>query len=92
MGEYAEMMLDGTCCCNCGEFLGDGEGFTAYCNDCDPAPIHKTKSVRTKAPKLKKTIQCSHAGCLRKFVNEEAVKQHLRHFHKVYGLFKKVSP
>lgn len=32
MGEYAEMMLDGTCCAACGEFMGDGDGFASYCS------------------------------------------------------------
>jgi hypothetical protein len=32
MGEYAEMMLDGTCCAGCGEFMGGGDGFATYCS------------------------------------------------------------
>jgi hypothetical protein len=33
MGEIAEMMLDGTLCECCGEFIeGDGEGFPRYCS------------------------------------------------------------
>lgn len=43
MGEYAEMMLDGTCCSTCGQFLDiDGlaegsfepQGFPGLCADC----------------------------------------------------------
>jgi hypothetical protein len=37
MGEIAEMMLDGTMCAGCGEFLHegeDGEGFPEYCYSC----------------------------------------------------------
>lgn len=34
MGEYAEMILDGTCCQGCGEYLGDGDGFPVYCSAC----------------------------------------------------------
>lgn len=43
MGEYAEMMLDGTCCSSCGQFLDiDGlvfggfepQGFPGLCADC----------------------------------------------------------
>lgn len=31
MGEYAEMMLDGTMCEGCGEYMGGaGEGFPRY--------------------------------------------------------------
>lgn len=37
MGEYAEMMLDGTCCAMCGEYMGDGGGFPIYCcTACEP--------------------------------------------------------
>lgn len=33
MGEYAEMMLDGTCCATCGEYIGRGaRGFPGYCS------------------------------------------------------------
>lgn len=43
MGEYAEMMLDGTCCSQCGEFLDIGaladgvfepQGFPGLCAGC----------------------------------------------------------
>ena len=41
MGEYAEMMLDGTCCQYCGEFFHDdgAEGFPRSCG-CDREPVH----------------------------------------------------
>lgn len=32
MGEYADMMLDGTCCEGCGEFIGKTTGFPGYCS------------------------------------------------------------
>lgn len=34
MGEYAEMMLDGTCCQSCGAYIGDEVGYPRYCSDC----------------------------------------------------------
>lgn len=35
MGDIAEMMLDGTLCAECGQFLGgEGEGFPRYCTCC----------------------------------------------------------
>ena len=38
MGEYAEMMLDGTCCQSCGEYLFDDDqmGIPSYCGSCAP--------------------------------------------------------
>lgn len=35
MGEIADMMLDGTLCQYCGEFMGgDGDGFPVVCPGC----------------------------------------------------------
>jgi hypothetical protein len=34
MGEAAEMMLDGTCCSSCGEYLGGNEGYPVQCASC----------------------------------------------------------
>lgn len=34
MGEYAEMMLDGTCCSSCGDYLGGDDGFPIQCESC----------------------------------------------------------
>jgi len=35
MGEIADMMLDGTLCEGCGEFLNnDGPGYPCYCSEC----------------------------------------------------------
>ena len=32
MGEIAEMMLDGTLCEQCGEYIGEGEGYPRACD------------------------------------------------------------
>ena len=40
MGEIAEMMLDGTMCAGCGEWLNggeDGDGYPGYCASCAPS-------------------------------------------------------
>lgn len=35
MGEIADMMIDGTLCEGCGEYIGEGDGFPQYCSsDC----------------------------------------------------------
>lgn len=34
MGDIAEMMLNGTLCSGCGEYLGESEGFPKECEDC----------------------------------------------------------
>lgn len=33
MGEIAEMMLDGTLCEGCGDFIGEGTGIPGYCSE-----------------------------------------------------------
>lgn len=80
MGEYAEMMLDGTCCQCCGEFLHDGEdgdGFPSFCASCQPddekeaAPVKKKK---TKQPKIKCPI-CE------KLVKKVGLGDHIENAH-----------
>lgn len=34
MGEVAEMVINGDMCERCGDFLGDGRGFTMLCDSC----------------------------------------------------------
>ncbi len=49
MGEYADMMLDGTLCQSCGEYLGDGDGFPVTCSGCSGSDFEssgKTKKLR----------------------------------------------
>ena len=49
MGEAAEMMLDGTCCEGCGEFMdGDAPGYPRYCSGCRPAKKSKTHAPSDK--------------------------------------------
>ena len=43
MGEYAEMMLDGTLCQVCGSFVGDDNGVPAACLSCRRSGDHKAK-------------------------------------------------
>ena len=35
MGEYADMLLDGSHCQACGQYIGDGDGFPVTCDDCN---------------------------------------------------------
>lgn len=34
MGQWADDALDGTCCEQCGQFLGEGEGYPRLCCSC----------------------------------------------------------
>lgn len=58
MGEIAEMMLYGTMCAGCGEFLNDGEdgdGFPEYCSAC--TPDYEEPKPKSKAPAVKRTAE-----------------------------------
>lgn len=53
MGEYAEMMLDGTCCAQCGEFLDSGgDGFPVVCAACTDAERGLSRAERGKPPMI----------------------------------------
>lgn len=55
MGEMAEMLLNGTMCSGCGEWLHDGEdgdGFPGYCASC--APDSSPKKIWMEGPRLLK--------------------------------------
>lgn len=49
MGEIADMMLDGTLCEGCGEYLdGEGFGIPRYCNGCRPSARRKVKNCQLR--------------------------------------------
>lgn len=55
MGEAADMLLDGTCCEQCGVFLdGDSPGYPRLCGGCDPKR-RKPKNRKKAVDKSKKT-------------------------------------
>lgn len=58
MGDIADMMLDGTLCEGCGEYLGEGDGFPQRCPGCGgesrraarPSRTQRQNADRTPAP------------------------------------------
>ena len=56
MGEIADMMLDGTMCQGCGEWLGEPQGFPGYCSACarEIEPFEPSKKRRRRKRKAKK--------------------------------------
>lgn len=68
MGEYAEMMLDGTCCQYCGEYLGSDAGYPQSCPSCaeeeaerdDPKTRCKICNKRVKKVGLKDHMRDKH--------------------------------
>jgi hypothetical protein len=87
MGEYAEMMLDGTCCACCGDYLGTDAGFPIYCAACAPdfdqqpftgLPIERKRKARGPSGKPK---PCVCGDCGKSFHSKGARRNHRRHKH-----------
>ena len=78
MGEVAEMMLDGTLCEGCGEFIGDGPGHPRYCSpECEGQRGEERLPSNEKSKS--KTIQCT--DCKKWFASRAALDQHFRDRH-----------
>jgi hypothetical protein len=75
MGEIAEMMLDGTLCACCGDYIGDDDGFPMYCDEC--APHFQPEPVKP----AQKTA-CNQCG---KRVKLAGLADHQRDVHGLKG-------
>lgn len=73
MGEIAEMMLDGTLCEGCGEYIGSDAGYPQYCSpECAEG---RGLSVEPYKPKRKKG-QHKCAACGKRFRRLRYLEQH----------------
>lgn len=73
MGEIADMMLDGTLCAGCGEYMGGaGDGFPRYCSGCG--------GMAFSAPSQKQKANCPTCG---RKVKAVGLSQHMRDAHGV---------
>ncbi len=72
MGEYAEMMLDGTMCMSCGEYLGSDNGFPTPCPNC----ADDFSEYYEPIPKQPKKHKCR--TCNKRFRSTAARDQHER--------------
>lgn len=46
MGEIADMMLDGTLCCECGAYIGSDCDYPIKCEDCKKEDKHDKRNKR----------------------------------------------
>jgi hypothetical protein len=81
-GEIADMMLDGTLCEGCGDFLGEGGyGFARYCRSCEDAKTVQSmaadKPAKPRAKKIKK-IPCTTCG---RWVGKTGMADHVKDKH-----------
>ena len=77
MGEIADMMLDGTLCEGCGEYIGSDAGYPQYCSD-ECAADRGALVYKTPTPDGK-PFRCN--DCFRRFGSDEARAQHRRDKH-----------
>lgn len=85
MGEIADMILDGTMCQGCGEWLHDGEdgdGFPGWCPSCQPDDEYVPKPKKPK-PSKKKPVACPSCG--KKCKDAFGLKQHTEAKHATQG-------
>lgn len=84
MGEIAEMMLDGTMCEGCGEFLhggNDGPGFPGRCCSCRnmiETDVHRQRSA-IRPSKRPDSAQCSI--CKKRCKSEAGLQAHMADKH-----------
>ena len=71
MGEIAEMMLDGTLCQQCGEYIGTDNGFPTFCAGCQT----------DEEPERPKLHECPECG--RTLRTQDGLHQHIRAKHLV---------
>lgn len=84
MGDYAEMMLDGTMCSSCGVYIGEATGEPAECETCAVEIRQMEKSIQRQAniarnARMKKT-RCPECN---KKVKEIGLNQHRKDVHGV---------
>lgn len=89
MGEYAEMMLDGTCCEACGEFIGNSIGYPRYCcKACEPADyislrgaLRRSLKPHQREERQRHLVKAHVCECGKRFRFATALAQHQRDKH-----------
>ena len=89
MGDIADMILEGCMCQGCGEFLGEGEGFPAYCPSCQ-SDENKAEKALKKAANIEKNARQKKTKCpdCGKKVKEIGLSMHRRDVHSPKLQFK----
>ena len=80
MGEYADMILEGESCQDCGVYLGDAVGYPRTCKGCkrqEVATTRATNSGKTNCPVCNKRVKLA------------GLNDHLRDSH--YSYWEEVS-
>lgn len=69
MGEIADMMLDGTLCEGCGDYIGTDNGFPSYCFSCsqDIKAIEKSKNLLLNIENFNKFLHKNRLTIIKDF-------------------------
>lgn len=59
MGEIADMMLDGTLCEQCGDYLGSGNDFPTICKSCEEELKREKRKNKAKKVSRKDALKRS---------------------------------
>lgn len=78
MGEYADMMLDGTLCEGCGVYLGADSGYPMRCRSCRADRSREVQIADTKKKNGASKVSCPQC---QKRVKEVGLKDHMRDAH-----------
>jgi len=77
VGEIADMMIDGTMCQVCGEFINEEPpGYPVTCGGCGGFPDADMVVHVELDGKPPKNVACPDPFCERKFVSRQAAAQH----------------
>ncbi len=102
-GEIADMMLDGTLCEGCGEYLGGaGDGFPRYCSDecaagrgvdltCNAAAPPKITKHQRRRQSMARDEPCACPMC-GKHKSGDALVAHMRDAHRKRMTIEPITP
>lgn len=88
MGEIADMMIDGTLCEQCGEYLGEGDGYPRYCGACGYDEEPPIKNSNSNQITINNKVNCPKCG---KKVKAVGLHMHMQRKHPEYSVDAKVA-
>ena len=82
MGEYAEMMLDGTMCSSCGVFIGADTGYPIECKSCNKE-TKQAEKIAAKKDNIERNARQKKTRCptCNKKVKEVGLLDHIKDAH-----------
>jgi hypothetical protein len=79
MGEIADMMIEGDMC-PCGEYIGDGAGFTQYCSETCAREFGGHTVAEPPVHRVARDTPCPY--CSKKTRGQDGLQEHIRVKHR----------